>query len=384
MTKPKIQTNKVFRHLTRSDKKIVVEQGGTRSGKTYNILLWLIFEYCVREQGKTITICRKTFPALRATVLRDFMDILRQHNVYREENHNKSNSEYNLFGNMVEFISLDQPQKVRGRKRDLLFINEGNELFYEDFQQLVFRTTGRIIIDYNPSDEYHWLYEKVIPREDCDFYQTTFLDNPFLADSIRQEILRLRDTDETYWRVYGLGERAQSKATIFQYQEYTKLPETADFVAWGMDYGFTNDPTTLVKVYTDDHNLYVREYLYRTNMTTNDIHKFLQETGVGRDPIYADTAEPRLNEELRRMGWNIRKAEKNINAGIDLLKRYAIHVHPEDKNAVQEFRSYKWLEDRTGQLTNKPEDANNHIIDAIRYATYSTLSRPNFGRYVMR
>ena len=150
MTKQKISTNVIFKHLQKSKTKITIEQGGTRSGKTYNILLWLIFDYCTKNNGKTITICRKTFPSVRASVMRDFLDILKQHRIYSEDFHNKSNSEYALFGNLVEFISLDQPQKVRGRKRDVLFINEANELFFEDWQQLVFRTTEKIILDYNP------------------------------------------------------------------------------------------------------------------------------------------------------------------------------------------------------------------------------------------
>ena len=146
----KIQSNVVFKHLVNNDKKIIINQGGTRSGKTYNILLFIIFYYCLRNTKKIITICRKTFPALRATVLRDFIGILRQYDLYKEENHNKSSSEYSLFGNLIEFISLDQPVKVRGRKRNLLFINEANELFYEDWQQLLFRTSEKIIIAASP------------------------------------------------------------------------------------------------------------------------------------------------------------------------------------------------------------------------------------------
>ena len=169
----KIQVNKVFGHLTRSNKKIVVEQGGTRSGKTYNIILWIIFYYCTNNTGKTITIARKTFPAVRSSVMRDFLEILKAYDLYKEDNHNKSNSEYQLNGNLIEFISMDQPQKIRGRKRDLAFLNEANELTMEDWQQIVFRTNGRIILDYNPSDTYHWIYDRVIPREDADFYQTT-------------------------------------------------------------------------------------------------------------------------------------------------------------------------------------------------------------------
>lgn len=380
----KIKTNVVYDHLLSSDKKILIEQGGTRSGKTYNILLWIIFQYCTHNRGKTITICRKTFPSVRATVMRDFLDILRTFEIYREEFHNRSNSEYHLFGNLIEFISLDQPQKVRGRKRDLLFGNEINELSWEDWQQLIFRTNERIIGDFNPSDEYHWLYDKVLTREDCDFHKTTYLDNPFLDETLVSEIERLKETDEEYWQIYGLGERATSRATIFKYIEIEKIPDDAEFVSYGMDYGFTNDPTTLVSVYKKDYNLYFREHLYRTGMTTQDINLFLRNNNVSNLPIYADTAEPRLNEELRRMGWNIRKSEKDIKAGIDMLKRYKLHIEKDSTNAIMEFRNYKWKEDKTGIITNMPIDNHNHIIDAIRYSTYSILSKPNFGRYVVQ
>ena len=386
MTKPKIQTNIVYKHLTNTDKKIIVEQGGTRSGKTYNIILWIIFNYCAQNNGKVITVCRKSFPSLRATVMRDFMSILQTYDVYQEANHNKSNSEYHLFGNLVEFISLDMPQKIRGRKRDLLFVNEGNELYYEDMQQLLFRTQDKIILDFNPSDEYHWIYDKLITRDDCAFFKTTYLDNPFIEDSIKLEIERLRDTDEQYWQIYGLGERSYSRSTIFTYAEVNQIPVDANLIAYGMDFGYTNDPTTFVSVYTQGHNLYVKEHLYRTQMTTNDISIFLKEEKLLGNPIYADSAEPRLISELRRMGHNIFpsiKGKDSVNAGIDLLKRYKIHILASSSNAISEFRNYKWKEDRSGALVNIPEDKHNHIIDPCRYATYSILSRPNFGKYAL-
>tara|TARA_B110000858_G_scaffold198143_1_gene262809 strand:+ start:1931 stop:3094 length:1164 start_codon:yes stop_codon:yes gene_type:complete len=386
LTPLKIKTNVVYQHLVNSDKKIIIEQGGTRSGKTYNIILWIIFEYCARNNDKVVTICRKSFPSLRATVLRDFMSILQSNNLYSEKYHNKSNSEYYLFGNLVEFISLDQPQKIRGRKRDLLFINEGNELFFEDWQQLVFRTQERIVLDFNPSDEYHWIYDKVITREDCDFFKTTYLDNPFVEDSIIQEIERLRDTDEQYWQIYGLGERAASRSTVFKYYEVNTIPQEAELIAYGMDFGYTNDPTTFVSVYTQGLNLYIKEHLYKTQMTTQDINVFLKEEQLLNKPIYADSAEPRLINELRKMGHNIApsiKGRDSVNAGIDLLKRYKINVLSSSTNAISEFRNYKWREDKAGMLINTPEDKHNHIIDSCRYATYSILSSPNFGRYTI-
>ena len=382
----KIETNKVFGHLLRSNKKIVVEQGGTRSGKTYNILLWIIFFYTEKNTDKTITICRKSFPSLRASVMRDFFEILRQHQLYQEEYHNKSNHEYYLNGNLVEFISLDQPQKIRGRKRNLLYVNEANELFFEDWQQLIFRTDGKIILDYNPSDTFHWIYDKVIPRDDCEFHQTTYLDNPFLDQTIKDEIERLKDTDEDYWRVYGLGERGSSRATIFQFG-IAEAPK-GKLVSIGMDFGFTNDPTAIVKVFQDGSDLYIQELLYHTNLTNQDISEKLTEMGLTRfDEIWADSAEPKSIEELHRMGWNIKptaKGSDSVMAGIDILKRHKLYVTKESKNTIKEMQNYKWQEDKNGNLLNKPIDTFNHAIDATRYATFNRLSRPNYGRYAIR
>ena len=385
MTKT-IDTNVVFKHLERSDKRITVEQGGTRSGKTYNILLWIILAYSHQNKGKTVTICRKTFPALRASVMRDFIDILRSLNAYREEHHNKSSSEYHLNGNLIEFISLDQPQKIRGRKRDLLYINEANELYWEDWQQLIFRTTGKVILDYNPSETFHWIYDKVIPRDDADFYQTTYLDNPFLERTIVDEIERLKDTDEDYWRVYGLGERGSSRATIFQFAICDE--PKGKLISYGLDFGFTNDPTALVRVSQNDNQLYVEQLLYHTNLTNQDIGAKLEALGVNQyDVIYADSAEPKSIEELHRMGWNVKptaKGSDSVMAGIDMLKRYKIYVQNNAQHLITEFQNYKWQEDKNGNLMNKPVDNYNHAIDALRYAVWNTLSRPNYGKYALR
>lgn len=348
--------------------------------------MWIIFKYCSLNNNKVITICRKSFPSLRATVMRDFITILQEYNCYSEVAHNKSNSEYSLFGNLVEFISLDQPQKIRGRKRDLLFVNEGNELYYEDMQQLLFRTQDRIILDFNPSDEFHWIYDKLITRDDCDFFKTTYLDNPFIEESIIKEIELLKDTDEQYWQIYGLGERSASRSTIFQYVEVNVIPDEAYLLSYGMDFGYSNDPSSLVSIYIWGNNMYVKEHLYRTQMTTNDIASFLRNEKLESNPIYADSAEPRLIAELRRMGFNIfpsTKGKDSINAGIDLLKRYKLHVLKDSTNAIMEFRNYKWKEDKSGMLLNIPEDKNNHIIDPCRYAAYSILSKPNFGKYAL-
>ena len=383
-----IKTNVVWKHLETSKKKIIIEQGGSRSGKTYNILMWIVFGYCLRNKNKIISICRKTFPALRTSALRDFLEILKNHELYKEEDHNKTSSEYKLNGNLIEFISLDSPTKVRGRKRDLLFINEANELYWEDWNQLIFRTVGRVILDYNPSDEFHWIYDKVKTRDDADFFKTTYKNNKFLEESIVKEIERLQYTDENYWRIYGLGEIGQSKSTIFNFREIETIPDNAKFISLGMDFGYTNDPSVLCKIYLHDTNIYCEELFYRTGMTNRDIHNELLSLGIGRrDEIFADSAEPKTIDELHRYGWNIKPSTKgrdSINIGIDMLKRYTIHITKKSQNAIKEFRNYKWKEDKNGNILNQPEDKFNHFCDSLRYGVYTKLARPNYGKYAIR
>lgn len=382
-----IKTNIVWEHLCDSDKRIIIEQGGTRSGKTYNILMWIIFDYCSKNRGKVITICRKTYPALRATAMRDFFEILKINGLYDESLHNKSSSEFKFKGNTIEFISLDKPTKIRGRKRDLLYINEANEITFEDWQQLIFRTTGRIILDYNPSDEFHFIYDKIKPREDVDFFITTYKDNKFLSQDIISEIERLKDIDPNYWKVYGLGEVGASQSIIFRIQDCADVPDTATFLSYGMDFGFTNDPTTLVGIWKQGDDIYLKELLFKTGLTNRDIDNHLRLLGVGREEIFADSAEPKSIEELYRMGWNIKPATKgqgSINIGIDMMKRYRLNITRDSLNMIKEFRNYKWQEDKNGTVLNTPVDMFNHTIDAVRYGLYDKLSRPNYGKYAVR
>jgi len=382
-----LKTNNVFRHLQNSKNKITIEQGGTRSGKTYNILVWLIFGYASKNKGKTITVCRKTYPALRATSMRDFFDILKTNDLYIEEDHNKSNSEYKFNDNLFEFISLDQPQKLRGRKRDVLFINEANEITFEDWQQLMFRTTEKAILDYNPSDEFHFIYDKIKTRVDADFFITTYKDNPFLEPETIKEIERLKEVDLNYWKIYGLGEVGTSQSIIFRFAECLDIPSEAKFLSYGMDFGFTNDPTTLVAVYKQGDNIYLKELIYQTGLTNIDIHNKLEFNEVGRSEIFCDSAEPKSIEELYRMGWNVKpstKGQGSINIGIDMLKRFRIHITNDSLNMIKEFRNYKWQEDKNGNILNVPVDAFNHSIDAVRYAIYDKIARPNYGKYAVR
>jgi phage terminase large subunit len=383
-----IKTNIVFEHLINSDRRIVVEQGGTRSGKTYNILIWILLYYIANNTGKTITICRKTYPALRASAMRDFLDIAMQLGWYDEGKHNKTNAELIVKGNLVEFIGMDQPQKIRGRKRDLLYCNEANELTLEDWRQLILRTNDRIIVDYNPSEEFHWIYDHILPRDDCDFYVTTYRDNPFLDESIISEIERLKDIDANYWRVYGLGERGQSRSLIFSHNQVDNIPEGAKFKAYGMDFGYVNDPTSLVAIYEYNGALYIDELLYKTGMTNADIGNHLKSMDVDRrNIIWCDSAEPKSIEELHRMGFNCRpvvKGTDSINMGIDIMRRYQLIITSRSINLIKEFRNYKYIEDKNGKVLNKPIDAFNHGVDATRYACMMTFRRPNIGQYSIR
>jgi phage terminase large subunit len=349
--------------------------------------MWIIFDYCAKNKGKVITICRKTYPALRATAMRDFFEILKSNDLYDESLHNKSSSEFKFKGNTIEFISLDKPTKIRGRKRDLLYINEANEITFEDWQQLIFRTTGRIIIDYNPSDEFHFIYDKIKPRDDVDFFVTTYKNNPFLSEDIISEIERLKDIYPNYWKVYGLCEVGASQSIIFRVNDCADIPETATFLSYGMDFGFTNDPTTLVEVWKQGDDLFLKELLFKTGLTNRDIDSHLRLLGVERKEIFADSAEPKSIEELYRMGWNIKPATKgqgSINIGIDMMKRYKIHITRDSLNMIKEFKNYKWAEDKNGVVLNVPVDMFNHTIDAVRYALYDKLARPNYGKYAVR
>ena len=376
-----------YYHVKESKAKIQVHQGGSRSGKTFSILTALI-ELCHKNSGLVITICRKTFPALRATAMRDFFEILNKEEIYNPDLHNKSDATYQLWGNMVEFISIDQPQKVRGRKRDVLFINEANEINLEDWRQLLLRTTGRVLIDYNPSDEFHWIYEEVIPREDAEFFRTTYKDNPFLPQSVVMEIERFKTADENFWKVYGLGERGTAQSTIFtHWTEINQIPNEYKLLTTGIDFGYTNDPTAIVRVYTDGHGFAVDELCYATRLTNSDISKVLRDNEVHRsDVVICDSAEPKSIDEIHAHGFNThgaRKGKDSVKNGIQFLHSRPLLITARSVNLIRELRNYKWKEDKNGKQLNEPVDNFNHAIDAMRYAITFNQTNPNFGSYAI-
>jgi phage terminase large subunit len=380
----KIQTTKHFEQLENSNKRVSVHQGGTRSGKTFNILIWLVITL-LRSENKVVTICRKTLPALKGTAYRDFLAILDMMELYNIANHNKTELTYNIGSNLVEFISLDQPQKVRGRKRDMLFINEANEITQEDWRQLSMRTDSKAILDYNPSDEFHFIYDEILTRDDCDFTRTTYLDNPFLSKAIVREIERYKEVDPNYWRVYGLGERGASEATIFKNFELTNRYDDIEAKeVCGLDFGY-NDPVALVAIKKIDKEvpeIYVKELLYKTHMTSSEIVDAIKENVKNKSiEIIGDSARPEIIEDIRRAGINIKSSEKGKNSvkdSIDYLKKNKIFIDKSSLNLIKEMRMYKWRVQPDGRILDDPVDLNNHAIDALRYAAFRKIKKFNF------
>ena len=382
----KIQATTVFQSNWDAKTRYVVNIGGSRSTKTYSILQLLIVKALESTDPLVISIVRKSLPALRISVMRDFLNILKQLDLYNEELHNKTENTYMLGNSLIEFFSIDDAQKRRGTKRDILFINEANELTYEDFFQLNIRTTTQVFFDFNPSETF-WYNDQIQSRDDVTTIHSTYKDNPYLNDDQVHEIERLQYTDKQYYQIYALGQFAGSFDRIYQYIPIDDIPtNVAKLVALGMDFGFTNDPTTLVEVWKDGFNgIYLNELIYEQGLTNNDIAALLGQYGVDKYiEIIADSAEPKSIEEIRRFGFNIKPATKgpdSINNGIDILKRHMIHVTKQSVNLIKELNNYKWFTDKNGNKLNKPVDMFNHALDAVRYVALNKLKISNQGNY---
>ena len=374
-----IKTTLVFEKLIESDemgKRIVVAQGGSRSGKTFNILIYWIYKL-LQEEKKTLTIVRKTLPALKNSVLKDLIQVLEMFNVYDPTKFHKQEGYYELGSNIINWTSVDEPQKIRGVKRDYLYCNEANELKIEDWNQLIFRTTGKIICDLNPSELSSWVYE-LENRDDCFYFKTSWRDNPFVDDNIIKELESLKEKDENLYRIYNLGEKGIATQLVFtKYNTIEYIPDGLKLLGRGMDFGF-NSPTALVEVYKDEDNLFFKEMLFVKGMTMPDIIHKMEQMGIEKtDTIWCDSAAPQNIEELKRARFNAKPVnKKSILHGIDLIRRHHIFIPTESKNILYEFGSYKFKEDKDGNLLDVPEDDNNHTIDAIRYVLESTINKP--------
>jgi phage terminase large subunit len=375
----------------KSGSSILVFQGGARASKTYNILIWLISNALKRWNNEIIDIGRKTFPSLRASIMFDFFEILKKNNLYYEQLHDKTNHNYKIGSNTFRFFSVDQETKVRGSKRSFLFMNEANEFSYDDFKQLNMRTTKLTILDYNPSDEFHWIYDNILNREDCKFYKTTFLDNPFLPKRIIDEIKAYKKIDPNYWRIYGLGEKGISGTTIFPHWQYADKPfdEYEGELLYGQDYGF-NDPTTLVRVKYHKKGIVIDELLYKSELTSdmivNELIK-LKDKGLIKftDKIVGDSARPEIIKDIYKAGFNIFSAKKgkdSVLRDINFLKKHPLYITKESVNLIKEVKSYKWKVDKNGKILDEPVDVSNHILDGIRYAL-EDYSAENSGKVLM-
>lgn len=366
----KIQTTEIFEKLEENkDKRLLLFQGSARSGKTYNIILWLII-HLLQTPNKTLSIVRKTLPALKGSVLQDLKEILETLALYEPSRWKKQEGYYTLPNNsVIEWFSTDEEQKLRGRKRDMLFINEANEITRDEYVQLAIRTTETIIMDYNPSDLYSYIYDLIETEDDVFFHKSTYKENPFLTKEIIKEIESLQDKDENLWRVFGLGERGIATNSVFtKYYEIDEIPQTKNIFR-GLDWGY-NDPTAFIEVRKIDDNIYVKELLYERGLTANDIIYKIQQLDIDpTDDIWCDSARPEIIEDLKRARINAKPVKKNtILHGIDLIKRHKVYIDKNSTNILDEFKNYKWKKNKDGNILDTPEDKYNHSIDAIRYA----------------
>jgi phage terminase large subunit len=329
-----------------------------------------------------LSIVRKTLPALKGSVLRDLKQILIDFGVFNPEDWHSVDGYYQLGTNLIEWFSVDDETKLRGRKRDYLFINEATEVTYDEYIQLALRTSGRIVIDLNPSLWNSWIYD--LENEPDVFYTVvTYKDNPFLSQSLIDEIEKLKHRDQNLWRVFGEGQKGVPTRVVFNHQQYySELPPSAKLLGYGVDFGY-NDPTTLVKVYRDKDNIYCEELLYLKNTTIPDLVYKIKDLGINlTDDFICDSANPQAISEMSRAGINAKPVKKDtILSGIDQIKRSNFFIHSNSQNLIQELNSYVWKNDKNGNNLDEPEDRNNHLIDAIRYVLQMKMMR-NTGVYV--
>lgn len=374
-----MKANPNYTYLKKSVPKnrITLLQGGTRSGKTYSAIYYIIClcsEY--KDAGMEIDITRDTFTALKATVWHDFKTVLRELDLYDVANHNRTDHIYYLFGNTINYYGADNPSKIHGRSRDILWVNEAQQFPEETIDQLFPRTRHRIICDYNPALALeHWL-DRYIP--DFPPLITTYKDNPHLTQAQIEDI-ESRKNQTYWWSVYGSGKRAQPEGAIFTNWKEGEFPQAQP--VYGMDFGFSVDPTTLIATHIDkaQKKLYLKELVYQPKLTTSEIQALASEY-AGRELIVADSAEPRLITELSGKGLNIVGAEKgqgSVTGGIAMMQDFEIIVDPGSTNLIKEMNNYQWLD--KGRI--KPMDDWNHCIDAARYAVMHQLANPHRGKY---
>ncbi len=348
-----------------------VVQGGTSSSKTFSIIPLLI-AYAVQTPGAEISIVSESIPHLRRGAIRDFLKIMGWIGNSLVP-WNKTTLTYHFQnGAFIEFFSADQSDKLRGARRDVLFVNEANNINWEAFHQMSIRTRKFTYIDYNPTQEF-WAHTELIPREDTDFIILTYKDNEALEPAIVKEIEQAQFKTDPYWvnwwKVYGLGEMGSLQGVVFSnWEQCDKMPESWKWKTFGVDWGYTNDPTAIVEVCQYDGKIWVNEILYKKGLNNADIAG--KVSGFRNQEFIADSAEPKSIEDMRRHGFRIRPCSKgrdSVRAGIDKMQQQPIMVTSNSVNLIKELRSYVWATDKTGKQTGEPMDNFNHAIDALRY-----------------
>ena len=386
MYKRTTATNKVLA----LKKRIKIVQGGTSASKTYSILAVLI-DKALRKDGIEISIVAESIPHLRRGAMRDFVKILKWTNRFYDQQLNKSLLTYHFKnGSVVEFFSADDASKLRGARRDILYINECNNVTFEAYNELAIRTKKEVYLDFNPANEF-WVHKELKDEPDTDFIILTYKDNEALDESIVTQIEKNRDKAATssywanWWRVYGLGQVGSLEGVVFNnWKEIDTIPKEAKLIGIGLDFGYTNDPTAAIEIYNYNGTRIINELVYRTGMVNSDIAKILPSGVI----IYADSSEPKSIEEIRRQGKTIKgvtKGADSINYGIDVMQRQDYLVTKQSTNLIKELRSYCWDTDKQGQRMRRPIDHYNHAIDALRYHEMEALGlKSNYGQYNIR
>lgn len=373
MIQKRVKANKTAKKtieaLLHSDKRYIVNEGGSRSGKTFGTIQMLIY-YANKFPKTRITCVSHSLPHLKKGAMRDFLDIMNDWDWYSETEHNKTDGVYNFDnGSYIEFYGLEDADKARGSGRDILFINEANLISKGLFDQLDMRTTQKVIIDLNPSDFDIWCYA-LADSSNAVKIHSTYLDNPFLSEIQKRVIESYKDADEMMWRVYGLGLRGTSREQIYTHWKLTDSIPDGD-VIYGLDFGF-NVPTALVRITLYENAVYAKEVLYKTGLTTTDLINELNVNIHSKTAeIFADSAEPKTIEEIYRSGFNIRPSDKDVTEGIRKVKSMPLYIHRDSVNLISEIKKYKWKVDKNEKVLDEPTKENDHLLDAMRYAIFT-------------
>lgn len=388
MTELKVDTTITFQNAWDSKAKIQLHQGSARSGKSFALIQYLIVK--ALSETLLISVVRKTFPALRTSAIRDFKDIMKTMGLWDDNRWMATEHTYTFDNDsVIEFFSTDSAEKLKGLRRNILWCDEANELNSEQFMQLAIRTTGQIILSFNPSfSPKHWIIKELSVRDDVQTFITTYKDNPYLPLEQVRFIEKYKETNPRYWMTYGLGQFAVNEKQIYDFEVVDDFDfDTAEFVCFGLDIGYVSDPTALIALWKSGDKIIVNEHIYQKGLITADILSILKENVDSRDIIIVDSSEPRLIDEIKKGGFplarGVKKGKDSVNWGIDLVKKYRIVVPKANTNLIEELYSYEWVDDGNGGVTNTPVDANNHLLDAMRYAVMEQMNakKINAGNY---